>query len=162
VNGAVKIVGYDPLTVLTGAPGSPGSHRGLDVTGTIGGAAATGVGRVLTATGAGAQGLSVEYTGTAPAASSITFSRGIGSLVELAAKALLGSANGSIDAVTKNLDTRLQSLASRADTITQRLEVRRAELVRRFTALEQAMARAQSQSQWLTAQITRLDNSGKK
>jgi flagellar capping protein FliD len=120
------------------------------------------VGRVLTATGAGAQGLSVEYTGTAPAASSITFSRGIGSLVELAAKALLGSANGSIDAVTKNLDTRLQSLASRADTITQRLEVRRAELVRRFTALEQAMARAQSQSQWLTAQITRLDNSGKK
>jgi len=77
--------------------------------------------------------------------------------VELAAKALTGTDDGSIDSVIAALDNRVQSLTARADTLEGRLELRREQLVRQFTAMEQAIARAQTQQEWLTAQLTQFD-----
>ena len=44
----------------------------------------------------------------------------------------------------------------RIDELESRLEQRREYLVRRFAAMEQALARATAQSQWLAAQLASL------
>ena len=131
-------------------------YKGADVAGTIGGMAATGSGRTLT----GADGTDVEgllltlepsFTG-----GSITFSRGIASLLQLAVEPLLGTEQGSIKSLIDGLDGRITGMNDRIDDIDARLERRRDDLIRRFTAMEQAMSQAQSQSNWLASTIGSL------
>ncbi|MBX6364554.1 MAG: flagellar filament capping protein FliD [Gemmatimonadetes bacterium] len=132
---------------------------GTDVQGTIGGMPATGTGQLLTgAAGTAVEGLMVSYTGTTanPAAGSITFSRGVASAALLAADPLLGAGSGAIDAITQRLADGIAGYNTRIDDIQERLDRRREELIRRFTAMEQAIARSQSQMQWLSGQINAL------
>jgi len=67
--------------------------------------------------------------------------------------AILGPGGGSIQSVIDGIDGQLGAMRDRIATLEDRVERRREELVRRFTAMEMALARAQSQSQWLAAQI---------
>jgi flagellar hook-associated protein 2 len=137
---------------------SAGTWSGLDVQGTIGGLAATGRGQTLTGdAGSAVEGLKVSYTGTETGVvGSVTFSRGIGSLLDRISKDLLGSGDGSISALTKRISDNINGINHRIERMEDRLERRREELIRRFTAMEMALARAQTQSQWLTAQIGSL------
>jgi flagellar hook-associated protein 2 len=90
----------------------------------------------------------------------MTFSRGIASLVEAATDLILGKEGGSIDAVAERLDARVGAQNDRIERMEGRLERRREMLIRRFSALEEAMARAQTQMQWLTAQLASLPQVG--
>jgi flagellar hook-associated protein 2 len=165
---AGSTAGFEISYVAGGADGSASLglaaaiHAGVDVAGTIGGFAATGAGRILTgATGTPIEGLLARYEGAALGAiGSITFSRGLGTRLGLVGDTLLGSDAGSISDVTDRLDSTVAGMESRIDTIEDRLERRREELIRRFTAMEQAIARAQAQSAWLESQLRQFDSQG--
>jgi flagellar hook-associated protein 2 len=131
---------------------------GADVVGSIGGIAATGTGRILTgAAGTAVEGLALTYTGTATGAvGNLTFSRGIASLLRLTAEPLLSTGAGSIDAVTQGLDAGILRMNDRIAQLEDRLARHEADLIRRFTRLEELMSLAQTQSQWLTTQLQAL------
>jgi flagellar hook-associated protein 2 len=135
-----------------------GTYRGQDVQGTIGGLPAEGRGqRLAGAAGTEIEGLAVLYTGTATGTvGSITVGRGTASAVWLAAEELLGSGTGSIASLRDGLQGTIDQLRDRENALTDRLERRREELVRRFTAMELALARAQTQAQWLSAQLAQF------
>ncbi|MGH7506400.1 MAG: flagellar filament capping protein FliD, partial [Longimicrobiales bacterium] len=135
-----------------------GITAGVDVAGTIGGIVATGAGRVLTgADGTAVDGLGIEYTGTTTGAvGNLTFSRGLASILRLAAEPMLGTGPGSIDGVTESLDTGITRMNDRILELEDRIERKRAELIKRFTRLEEIMALANAQSQWLTTQLQAL------
>ena len=135
-----------------------GSYAGVDVEGTIGGVAGTGVGRLLTgAAGSDVDGIVVQYTGTAPgAAGSVTFSTGIASLMEAITDTLLDAGDGSIQGLIDRIDTQKGGIDSRIERFDARMDLRAANMIKRFTALEEAMAKAQNQLSWMQAQLGSL------
>lgn len=138
-----------------------GTFAGADLAGTIGGFAATGTGRILAGSaGSAVEGITLRYDGAATGdIGALTFSRGIGSRVTLAADALLGSGGGSIQSVIERIDGSIARWDNRILTLEGRLEMRREQLIRRFTALEAVMAQAQSQSAWLDSQVRQFASS---
>jgi flagellar hook-associated protein 2 len=144
------LAGFEVSFTAGGADGTAslglpiGVYTGTDVQGTIGGLAATGRGQLLTgADDTAVEGLVVRHTGAElGAVGEMTFSR------------------GSIDAVAERLDARVGAQNDRIERMEGRLERRREMLIRRFSALEEAMARAQTQMQWLTAQLASLPQVG--
>jgi flagellar hook-associated protein 2 len=137
---------------------------GTDVIGMIGGFAATGAGSVLTGmAGSPIEGLLIGYDGTATGAiGSTTFSRGLATRLEIAADRLTGTDAGSIKSLIDRINGGNTSLENRIETFEARVERRRQSLIRRFTAMEEAMAIAQSQSAWLEAQIAQFQRSSKR
>ncbi len=132
-----------------------GTYRGQDVTGTIGGHAATGTGQFLEGdAGTAVEGLMLRYEGAdTGSVGSFTFSRGIGSAMDAVADLILGTEAGSIDAVVENIDPSIDRINDRIDELESRLERRRADLIKRFTVMEEALTMAQQQSQWIAAQL---------
>lgn len=134
-----------------------GTYAGTDVVGTIGGEAATGVGAVLTgAAGTAAEGLAVTTGSGTGAMGTVTYSVGVAVRLETVLDGLLGTATGSVTSIQEGLDRSVTRLGDRVDRWEDRLERRREMLVRQFTALELALAQAQSQSAWLAAQFASL------
>lgn len=156
--------GFDVSFSAGGADGTaalglaPGIYRGVDVAGTVGGVAATGSGRHLTgAAGSAAAGLRVTYAGSSTGAvGSVRYSRGVASLMEAATGRLLGSEAGSLKSTVDALDTQKQGVEARIEAFEARLDRRAELLIKRFTALEEAMARAQQQMTWLQSQLGSL------
>lgn len=135
-----------------------GSYSGVDVIGTIGGEAATGVGNNLTAdAGTTAAGLTVRVGGTATGfIGDVTFGRGLISTSAGVVDILLGTEDGSIDGIIKRLGESVDRTEDRLFDREERLEVRRERLLAQFIALEQAIARSQSQQEALAATIGSL------
>jgi len=154
--------GFEISYAAGGADGSAqlglaaGVYNGLDVTGTIGGFVATGIGQLLTGDpGSSVEGLSIRYSGaTIGAVGSFGFSRGIASQVELAVAGLVDSGGGSIDSVVEQSATRVTSLENRLDVLNTRLDRRRTLLLNRFIAAETAMAQYQGQYTSLLGSLT--------
>lgn len=159
-------LGFDVAFVGGGSAGTAslglaeGSYRGVDVAGTIGGQAATGAGRQLTAdAGTAAEGLMIRYLGsTTGAVGSVTYSRGLAGLLKGAADALGDGATGAIQGTLDALDTQVRGLQDRVARLDDRLERRSADLNARFVKLEEAMARAQQRAAWLQSQLGSLSN----
>ncbi|MEQ9570244.1 MAG: flagellar filament capping protein FliD, partial [Longimicrobiales bacterium] len=134
-----------------------GTYAGTDVVGTIGGEAATGVGDVLTgAADTAAEGLAVQTGSATGDVGSVTFSPGVAASLEKVLEGLLGTDSGSVTSIQEGLDRSVTRLSDRVDRWEDRLERRREMLVEKFTALELALAQAQSQSAWLAAQFASL------
>jgi flagellar hook-associated protein 2 len=138
-----------------------GTVLGANVAGTIGGFAATGTGRTLIGnTGTAVAGLKLSHDGAGTgAAGTLSFSRGLAAQLEDAADILLGSDSGSIRSVTDRLSGSITRYESRITRLEARLDTREEQLIKRFTALEAAMAKAQSQSAWLEAQLGQFQSS---
>jgi flagellar hook-associated protein 2 len=153
--------GFEVSFVAGGADGSAslgltaGVVQGEDVEGTIGGVPAQGAGSILTgAAGSSVEGIVLRYEGEAVGAvGTIGFSRGLAAQLESVAKHLLGSAGGSVASVTERIENSITRWQDRMFALEDRLDRRREQLIRRFTALEAIMARAQSQSAWLESQV---------
>jgi flagellar hook-associated protein 2 len=164
---AGSIAGFEISYTAGGADGSASlgigaaTWVGTDVIGTIGGFTATGSGSILTAaTGTPIEGLLVGYEGGATGAvGDVTFSRGLATRLEIVSDTLLGSDVGSIKSLIDRINGTNTTLEGRIETFEARIERRRQALIRRFTAMEEAMAIAQSQSSWLEAQIAQLQRS---
>lgn len=137
-----------------------GTWSGSDVVGTIGGEAATGVGDVLTgASDTAADGLAVRVGSGTGSLGSVTFSAGVAASLEEVLTELLGTNTGSVTAIQEGLDRSVSRITDQIVTWEGRLERRRAMLVQQFTALEMALAEAQSQSNWLAAQFSSSSSS---
>jgi flagellar hook-associated protein 2 len=124
------------------------SIAGTDVTGTIGGEAATGNGQLLVGnSGTDAAGLTIEYSGLVTGAvGSVNLSLGAGARIERLLEQFLATGNGGIDSKLSALDTRNSRLSSRITELDARLERRRAVLLANFLQMETAIARLKQQS----------------
>lgn len=160
------------ITVAYTAGGADGSAQlgiaagvfaGTDVAGTIGGVPANGSGQVLTAApplvGDPLEGLSISYTGTATGAvGDISFTLGVGGMLYNAAD-VFARPDGTIYEQQQSLEKSINEMTTRADTVQQQIDRRRAALLKQFTEMERAISRIQSQGTALTSFISSLNAS---
>lgn len=145
--------GFDPATLFGGAAPVKGSN----VEGTIGGVAATGNGRVLSAAaGSPAEGIQLSITGGATGErGSVSFSKGFAfELTNLAAgfigkDSLLASKTDGLNVTLKSVNSARERFETRLETIEKRYRAQ-------FTALDTALMSMQSTSAYLTQQLAAL------
>ncbi|TVP45404.1 MAG: hypothetical protein EA350_09455 [Gemmatimonadales bacterium] len=137
-----------------------GTFHGTNVQGTVNGQAARGTGEVLQVTGEGpARGLFLRIR-EMPAGGSaeVELSRGVGSAVERLTALATGSGNSGMPATRDRLADTSTKLRRRAEDIQARLDLQRAQLLKRFAAVEEAISRAQSQGTYLSSQLDQISN----
>lgn len=139
------------------------SFAGLDVTGTIGGAAATGKGRLLIGdSGTAAEGMQLLYSGTtARTAGSVAFSVGVGGMLYSVSSKIARDLDGQAATLSTNASNQADALSTRITAAQDRLALRKATLIAQFIAMESAMSKAQSVGTSLTSQINSLFNYNK-
>ncbi|MCP3934282.1 MAG: flagellar filament capping protein FliD [Actinomycetia bacterium] len=169
--GSVAVTGGDALHVSVpdaygsvhelaiwndGEFGLNGISSGADVTGTIGGQAASGSGRTLTGTAGNSEGLSVQVTATSGdvgggnyTAGSVTISQGLGGRLDAWLDSFEGI-DGEISRARSEWDTRISSIDDSIATMEERMSLRETQLRREFTAMETALARLQAQGNYLS------------
>jgi flagellar hook-associated protein 2 len=144
--------------------GLTGTYAGLDVTGTIGGEAATGSGRSLTSSAGDPEGLILRITASTADVSgaggtlslgSMTFARGVFGTLDQT----IGAAEGTGGRIARAQDltaSQIDLIDDRIEVLEDRLSRREAQLVKQYAALETAMANLQTQSSWLSSQLSSL------
>lgn len=141
-----------------GIVGTPLSHAtpGQNVSGSISTATATGgSGNKLTAVGGDADGLSLTYTGPAPASGTITYSSGFGGVLDAFLARAEGS-DGSIQRARDAIDGRIDSFDDQIEAYEERLYLREQTMRRQFTSMETALSQLQAEGNWLAGQLGSL------
>jgi len=131
-------------------------NNGVDVVGTINGEAATGSGQTLTGNDGetNVDGLVVKYTGsTTGAVGNIKLTLGVGELFDRALFNITDSYDGYVAFKQDSLQNSINSLETQIENMETRLNSKMERMINQFVAMEVALARIQSQSQWLTGQI---------
>lgn len=137
-------------TLLLGA--SPTATDGLDVAGTIGGAAAGGSGQFLTSV----DGLKVEITGgNLGARGTVGFSQGYTFNLNSVLDQYLGT-NGLIAGRTKSIQTGLEGIADDRERLSERLTSLEARYRAQYTALDVMMGQMSTTSSYLTQQLASI------
>lgn len=159
-------VEYLPADGTSGDPfGLAGTAAGVDVAGTINGLLATGSGRTLTAAASTdgvpnpAAGLVVTHLGSGPIAATVGMSRGLGGMMAQVTGRMTRAGDGTVALQQDSISTSITSLERRRTDAEDRLVMRREAMERQFAAMEAAMARIQSQGNWLTQQVSALNAS---
>ncbi len=139
---------------------------GVDVAGTVGGVSATGSGQTLTVptTAPGPTGVSLTVTLTADdvtnlaggPAGTVTLTRGFGDRVAAAAEQATDRFTGKLTSAVEGRRSNITSLNTQIESWDDRLEMRRAALIRQFGAMEKALGTMRNQSNWLAGQIAAL------
>jgi flagellar hook-associated protein 2 len=179
VDGAVRLrsTGYGSATILgvrssvdgatTGSTGLGSAdpdtytdHAGVDVAGTIDGAAATGSGRTLTAVSGAATGLRLRIAAEDAAdLGSVTYANGAAGT----SNAILGAdgfANTLLSASLTSVQQHRQRLQESIDRYEDRLVLTEARYRKQFTALETMLAQLQTQGSTLTSLLKGLPSNG--
>lgn len=127
----------------------PASTDGVDAAGSIGGVAATGSGRTLTA-----QGLSVDILGGSTGArGTLNFTRGMAdSLGEM----ISGFLSGPLSARTSGIQTSIKAVADQISAFEARMTSTQAALMAQFTALDAAITSMQNTTAFLTQALDSL------
>lgn len=143
---SVAITGGNAMADLFG---TPLATDGVDAEGSIGGIAAVGSGKNLTA-----QGLTVTIdAGVTGARGSLGFSRGVADRLG----ALIGDLlNGTIAARTSGLQSSIKDIASRRDAFEQRMTKVESNMRAQFVALDTLLASMTNTSNYLTQQLANL------
>lgn len=135
---------------------------GTDVVGTIGGEAASGSGRTLTATEGLPTGLSVRVSATADdvgagsyTAGSVTISQGLSGRLDSWLDSYEG-VDGEIARARSEWDTRITDVNDSIEAMEQRMALREAQLRREFTSMESALAQLQGQGNYLASLLPSL------
>lgn len=143
-----------------------GQHTGEDVSGTIGGLAATGQGQTLTGAAGAVEGLSLRITATqaeVDTAAGFFGEAGVGTglagVLDRTLRLFEGS-GGEIARARQSLTNEIRRFDDRIAEFEVRLASRETTLRRQFTALESAMGRLQSQSAWMSSQIMSMNAQG--
>lgn len=173
-SGAIRLAGtrYGSAASFTvsgdDAFGLDGTFTGVDAAGTIDGMAAQGAGRVLTATAGDAVGLQVRVTATPDEVAAAGGSLALGTLTYtegfVGRLSRLLSATEGVDGLVSLASERWRSQVTLIDdqieAFERRLELREAELRRRFAAMETALSGLTAQGNWLAAQLASLTGGG--
>lgn len=136
---------------------------GLDVAGSINGEAATGVGQFLTGNAGNAKtdGLQLLITGSATGdLGTLVLTRGAGSTSLNSLSGALDFTNGSLSASIESIQAKIEGIQESIERIQERADAREIYLRRKFTAMEDAMARLQAQMAQLNSMIGSLNFNG--
>ena len=158
-NGLFNVVSnQSPLGSNSGVGFNPGTlTNGLDVTGTINGESAMGVGQFLTGTKTDgkALGLQIQYSGTSTGnAGNITFTRGMSGIVNSALTMFTDIASGITVTTEKALRDQGELIKNQIDTINKRAAASITELRAKFSQMEQQISKVQQQG----ARLSQLTN----
>lgn len=150
-NGASSLMGAAPTAVA-----------GKDVQGTINGVAATSSGQNLYgATGSAVDGLTVQVNGGALGArGTVTVQRGYAAQLNTVMTNLL-STSGMVQNETDAINSSLSSLANQISAMQTRLNNKQALYYTQFNALSALVASMTNTSNYLTTQLTALQNQSK-
>ena len=130
-----------------------GTFNGQDVIADFGSGAVTGTGQSITGDGA-AEGLTLQVADE-PGSYTYTFGKGLGGALDAWLDSLEG-VDGQIQARRDSIDGSISDYDDQILAFEQRLDLREAKLRQQFTALETAMSRLSSQSQWLAGALGSL------
>jgi flagellar hook-associated protein 2 len=132
-------------------------NNGADVAGTINGKAATGLAQVLTGDDGetGVEGLVVKYTGSSTGTvGTVTLTLGIAEIFERSLYSITDPYAGYLTFKQDSLQDSIDGFEGRIAEMEDRLNHKMERMINQFVAMELALARIQSQSQWLQGQIT--------
>ncbi|MBK8017490.1 MAG: flagellar filament capping protein FliD [Betaproteobacteria bacterium] len=148
-NGALDLLGDFPL-----------SSQGVDVAGTIGGVEATGSGRLLTgADGSVTQGLELEITGgSVGARGNVTVGSGFAARLSSLIDGFLDG-DGTLASRTEGVNRSIDDIDRLRDTLNRRLQDTETRYRAQFTALDVMMTNMLQTSNYLTQQLSALNNS---
>lgn len=136
------------------------SVTGQDVAGTIGGEAATGSGQVLKGDedNVNTEDLSVRYEGTSDntSAGTVTMTIGIAELLDRVLFNITDSIDGYLSYKQESLQTGITRFDDKIEEMEARLDMKSIQMYNKYTAMELALSRLQTQSQWLTGQLSAL------
>lgn len=127
---------------------------GLDVAGTINGEAATGTGQFLLGNEGNATtaGLQIQYSGdTAGVVGSLAFNRGLASLMTYRLNSFTDGVDGMLTATDKSISDQIADIESRIASQEELLELREQTLRLKYAAMEEAIARLNSQGSQLSS-----------
>jgi len=133
--------------------------NGQDVVGTINGEAATGLGQILTGDDeeANVDGLVIKYTGTATGdVGNIKLTLGTAELFDTALFNITDDYEGYAAFKQDSLQDRISDFDDQIEQMEARLSAKMENMINRFVAMEVALSKIQSQSQWLSGQISGL------
>jgi flagellar hook-associated protein 2 len=135
-----------------------GSIAGQDVAGTINGESATGSGQALSGDddNVNTDGLSVRYTGTSDNvdAGTIKLTLGVAELFDRTLFSITDSIDGYVAFKQDSLQDSINSYETRIEQMEARLDSKTEMMINRFVAMELALSKIQSQSDWLAGQIS--------
>lgn len=134
-----------------------GTVTGQDVAGTINGETATGAGRVLTGNSGNANtaALSVRYTGSSNDvdAGTIRLTLGVADLVDRSLYSITDPSEGYTYFKEDSLQNSIDGFGVQIEQMEARLDRKMETMINRFVAMELALSKIQSQSNWLSGQI---------
>lgn len=134
---------------------------GKDVAGTIGAAAATGKGQLLTATEGDAKGLKLLIADSKSGdRGTIQFARGLMERLDTAIGGLLDT-NGTVKSRTDGLQGELDKIANDRTALSKRMDKLQTRLLTQFNAMDAIVGRFQSTSSYLTQQLAALPGANK-
>ncbi|MCX5855199.1 MAG: flagellar filament capping protein FliD [Deltaproteobacteria bacterium] len=139
-------------------------NNGVDVAGTINGEAATGVGQVLTGNSGAANidGLVVTYTGsTTGDVGTMKLTLGVAELYDRALFHITDSIDGYVSYKQQSIQSSMSRYDKQIDEMEAQLARKKEQLTNRFVQMELAIQKVQSQSNWLTGQLTAAENGWK-
>ena len=139
--------------------GAPVATTGVDVAGTINGAAATGSGRILSGpAGSSLAGVRLEVIGgTTGDRGTVTVVRGFASRLDALLTNIL-STTGVITSRTEGINKSIEDLGDRRTALNRRLTDVEARYRAQFTALDTMMSSMLATSNYLTQQLNALNN----
>ena len=136
------------------------THSGVDVVGTINDESATGSGQALTGDApesgetTSVQGLVIKYTGTGTGAQgNVKIVMGVAELFDRILDDITNAADGYLDYRIESMGNRIDDFEDNIEEMEARLNRKMESLINRFVAMELALSKIQTQSNWLSAQI---------
>ncbi len=136
-------------------------RNGLDVAGTINGEKATGTGQLLRGDDgeANTAGLVVKYTGTAAGdVGNVKLTFGAAELFDRALFNITDSLSGYLSFKQNSIQNSISDYDRQIQDMEARLDRKREQLLNRYTLMELALQKIQSQSSWLSGQLTAAAN----
>ncbi|RLB14748.1 MAG: flagellar hook protein [Deltaproteobacteria bacterium] len=136
-------------------------NNGQDVAGTINGETATGSGQVLTGDDGqtNVDGLAIRYTGTDTGdVGTIKLTFGVAEIFDRTLFGITDTYEGYLAYKQESLQDRIDDLEDRIKQMEDRLDKKMEQMINQFVAMEKALAAIQSQSQWLSGQISTISS----
>ncbi len=139
-------------------------NNGLNVSGTINGEAATGSGQILRGNtdNANTEGLSVKYTGMDTGdIGTIKFTTGVAELFDRTLFSITDPYEGYVSFKESSLQNSIDDSQTRIDQMEAQLLLKKQTMINSFVMMETALNKIQSQSSWLTSQISAAEGGWK-
>ncbi len=152
---SVAVTGGDGSSGLLGS--APVRTNGLDVAGSINGAAATGSGQLLTSTAGNSSGLSLTIAGgNTGSRGTVSFSQGYAVSLNNLATSLLDPISGPIAAEVSGLNSSISNIGSQITNWQSRLASIQQSLTTQYTALNVMLGTMSQTSSYLSTQLAQL------